>query len=308
MSFLVLAVTQYYYLVRGAYFSIFTFPTALWLFTVNVFHDGSHFAVSKYPFINNIMTETALLFSTPFTWYHQHIIGHHCFPNIMGKDPDLYHSVKFIRHSRDIRHKPPHANQAFIFPLLWVIGVPLGLILRGCLDSLAGKPYNKVVPLIPDEAAHIISRKSVLPRLGAIVVTMFVLPVCYHGMTWKGLAFAVFPYLVYSCHFMVCSQINHFTPESDDQVSKNFYIQQVLTGHNVAPESYLLYLYTGGLNMQIEHHLFPSVNHCHLRKLAPYVRALCAKHNIHYNVSPGMFTAVQRYVDHLRKFAVSSVP
>ena len=56
--------------------------------------------------------------------------------------------------------------------------------------------------------------------------------------------------------------------------------------------------------MQIEHHLFPSVNHCHLRKLAPYIKALCIKHNIHYNVSPGMVTAVIKYIDHLRKFAV----
>ena len=244
-SFFILTLYQYYYLVQGAAFSIITFPTALWLFTVNVFHDGSHFAVSRFPVINHLLTETALLFSTPFTWYHQHIIGHHCFPNVIGKDPDLYHSTKYIRHSKDIRHKPPHKNQIFIFPLLWVIGVPLGLILRGCLDSLAGKPYNKVVPQIPEKASHIISRTSIVPRLMAIVLIMFVLPCCYHGLTWKGLAFAVLPYLVYSCHFMICSQINHFTPESDDQVSKNFYIQQVVTGHNVAPESYLLYLYTG---------------------------------------------------------------
>ena len=161
--------------------------------------------------------------------------------------------------------------------------------------------------LIPEQASHIISRHSIVPRLVAIVLIMFVLPLSYHGFTWKGLAFAVFPYLVYSCHFMICSQINHFTPECDDQVSKNFYIQQVVTGHNVAPDSYLLYLYTGGLNLQIEHHLFPSVNHCHLRRLAPYVRALCAKHNIYYNVSPGLFTAVRRYVQHLRKFALPSV-
>jgi fatty acid desaturase len=274
---------------------------------VNVFHDASHFAVSRLPVINHVLTETALLFSTPFTWYHQHIIGHHCFPNVIGKDPDLYHSVKFIRHSKDIRHKDRHRNQPYIFPLLWVVGVPLGLILRGCIDCMKGKPYNKIVSLIPDEAAHIISRKSIAPRLLMIVLTMFVLPICYHGFTTKGWIFAVVPYLVYSLHFMICSQINHFTPECDDKVSENFYIQQIVTGHNVAPDSYLLYLYTGGLNLQIEHHLFPSVNHCHLRRLAPYVKAVCAKHNIYYNVSPGMFTAVWRYVEHLQKFAVPAI-
>ena len=301
--FFLLTVSQYYYFFSGRYFSVLTFPTALWMFTVNVFHDGSHFALSKYPVVNHLFTETALLFSTPYTWYHQHIIGHHCFPNVIGKDPDLYHSTKFTRHSKDIRVRKSHSSQPYTFPLLWIVGVPLGLVLRGCLESLAGKPYNKVVKLIPDEAAHVISRRSIIPRLAAIVALMFVAPFCYHGLTLKGLVFAILPYLVYSLHFMTCSQINHFTPECDDQISNNFYIQQIITGHNVAPESYLLYLYTGGLNLQIEHHLFPSVNHCHLPRLAPYVKALCAKHNIHYNVSPGMISAVTKYVMHLSKFA-----
>lgn len=303
LVFFVLACFQYYYFVQGKYFSLFTFPTALWMFTVNVFHDGSHFALSKYPVVNHIFTETALLFSTPYTWYHQHIIGHHCFPNVIGKDPDLYHSTKFTRHSKDIRHRDSHENQPFTFPLLFLVGVPLGLMLRGCLESLAGKPYNKVVKLIPKEASHIIARKSILPRLIAIAIFMFVAPFCYHGLTSKGLAFAIIPYLIYSAHFMICSQINHFTPESDDQSSNNFYMQQILTGHNVAPESYLLYLYMGGLNMQIEHHLFPSVNHCHLMRLAPYVKALCAKHNVHYNVSPGLVTGIWKYIQHLQKFS-----
>lgn len=303
--FFLLTLYQYYYFMNGRYFSIVTFPTALWMFTVNVFHDGSHFALSKHPSVNHLFTETALLFSTPYTWYHQHIIGHHCFPNVIGKDPDLYHSTKFTRHSKDIRVREAHANQPFTFPLLWLVGVPLGLVLRGCLESLAGKPYNKVVKLIPDEASHIISRQSIIPRLIAIVTLMFIAPFFYHGLTLKGLAFSIIPYLVYSAHFMTCSQINHFTPECDDQISSNFYIHQILTGHNVAPESYLLYLYTGGLNLQIEHHLFPSVNHCHLPRLAPFVRALCAKHNVHYNVSPGMLTAVSKYVMHLTKFATS---
>jgi delta11-fatty-acid desaturase len=307
LTFLALTIYQYYYFIQGEYYTVFTFPTALWIFTVNVFHDGSHFAVSKYPFINHILTETALLFSTPYTWYHQHIIGHHCFPNVEGKDPDLYHSVKFVRHSKDIRHRDRHKNQPFIFPLLWVVGVPLGLIMRGCIESMAGKPYNKVVKLIPDEAAHIISRKSIAPRLIAIVLLMFVAPLCYHGLTAKGAIFAIMPYLVYSCHFMICSQINHFTPETDEQSSKNFYIHQIVTGHDVAPDSYLMYLYTGGLNLQIEHHLFPTVNHCHLRKLAPVVRAVCAKHGVHYDVSPNLFIALRRHFEHLMKFSLPAI-
>ena len=95
--FFLLSLWQFYHCIRGTHLALIGFPLAFWVFTVNLFHDGSHFAVSKIPVINHICSETAFLFSTPYTWYHQHIIGHHCFPNVIGKDPDLYHSPKFTR-------------------------------------------------------------------------------------------------------------------------------------------------------------------------------------------------------------------
>jgi delta11-fatty-acid desaturase len=66
---------------------------------------------------------------------------------------------------------------------------------------------------------------------------------------------------------MISSQINHLTPHTNEQFSDNFFKHQVLTANDVATDNYFVYLFTGGLNMQIEHHLFPSVNHCHLKKL-----------------------------------------
>jgi delta11-fatty-acid desaturase len=55
--------------------------------------------------------------------------------------------------------------------------------------------------------------------------------------------------------------------------------------------------------MQTEHHLFPSVNHCHLYKLAPHVKALCKKHGVQYNECESLFEALSLHVAHLRKYA-----
>ena len=52
-------------------------------------------------------------------------------------------------------------------------------------------------------------------------------------------------------------------------------------------------IYSGGLNCQIEHHLFPSVNSCHLPALAQIIKPLCQKHNIKYNESSNLFHAIQ---------------
>lgn len=51
--------------------------------------------------------------------------------------------------------------------------------------------------------------------------------------------------------------------------------------------------------MQIEHHLFPSVNHCHLPQLVPEVKRLCLKYDIHYPEAPSMWEALKKHTEHL---------
>ena len=92
--------------VRGEWYTVFTMPLAVWVFGVNVFHDASHFSLSTNWEINVFGLNVGFMFSTPYVWYHQHVIAHHSFPNIKGRDPDLYHATHIVRHSDDIRHKP----------------------------------------------------------------------------------------------------------------------------------------------------------------------------------------------------------
>ena len=57
-------------------------PITYWIFGVNVFHDASHFALSRDWRINCLGTYVGWWFSSPLEWYHQHVIGHHAYPNI----------------------------------------------------------------------------------------------------------------------------------------------------------------------------------------------------------------------------------
>merc|ERR1712000_214532 len=94
-------------------------------------------------------------------------------------------------------------------------------------------------------------------------------------MHWGGRAFTywmchIWPFMlvpvgIVSLCFMLSSQVNHLTPDNIDKYDSDFYKHQVLTGHTFGVKSYLTFLFTGGLNFQIEHHLFPCVNHCHHR-------------------------------------------
>lgn len=131
---------------------------------------------------------------------------------------------------------------------------------------------------------------------------MHVVPILFHGFTLKGILFATVPMIIMSIIFMTLAQINHLVPETDDKFDPRFFRHQVITANNVDNGNNILFMITGGLNYQIEHHLFPSVNHWHLQKVAPYVKEICKKHGVQYAESPSLWAALKGHVAHLKKF------
>ena len=127
----------------------------------------------------------------------------------------------------------------------------------------------------------------------------------------KSIAFALIPITIYSVLFMVCTQINHHSEETSapSAARSNWYRHQVGTSHNIVPprgwQELATFFFTGGLSLQIEHHLFPCVNHWHLRALQPKIQAAAMRHGAAYPVSLSLFEALQKLFSHL---AVLSVP
>jgi delta11-fatty-acid desaturase len=89
--------------------------------------------------------------------------------------------------------------------------------------------------------------------------------------------------------------------------NKNWYIHQVTTSNNFG--THWPHYYTSiGLNYQIEHHLFPTVNHCHLRDIQPIVKKLCVKHGISYQHTSGYKEAIIRVYEHIREMGREPTP
>ena len=292
----------YYYFIRGEWWASIAHGIMLWVYGVNIFHDASHFACSyAYPRLNQWLLWSGPVFATPYVWLHQHIIAHHSFPNVPGRDPDLYHTPVITRHSHDIRLRPVYKHQPIAGFVRFPLAIVFGLGLRNGLQATHAQKINRVVEL--SNTTHI-NPASTLPRLLLMVCVIAGIPLASLGFSFKALAFMVIPYGIFSTCFMVSSQVNHLVPDADEHaVDPNFFIHQIKTGHNVAPMSYLTGLLMGGLNLQIEHHLFPSVNHTHLRKIAPIVKQLCGEYGIPYNESPSLWIALKKHAAHLLKFS-----
>ena len=149
------------------------------------------------------------------------MIAHHSFPNIYGKDPDLYHAPKLIRHSKDIRLKRPHLYQMFTFIITFIIGVPAGMLANSVYQSNKRPSFNRVVPW---GKSRYMDGADTNYRYLLQFLLVHIGPFFLHGLTLKGLIFSVVPMYLLSIQFMICSQINHLVPEAVDQFDKNFFI------------------------------------------------------------------------------------
>jgi fatty acid desaturase len=289
-------------LLRGWWPALLVTPTLCWIWMVNYWHDAAHFAMADSWLVNAALTYAAPWFSSPLIWYHQHVIGHHAYTNIPGRDPDLYHAPGLWRFSKDLRVRAAHGWQAYTTPLLWLLSVPTLLLLKPLIALRTGV-YNRVVALraLPPwrAALHICGRAAVFCSL--YVWPFFAFP----GDRVKALAFAVAPIAVYSGWFMAASQPNHHSEDcrGEEGVSGcrvNWYRHQCATSQTIAPGSEVAFWLSGGLNLQCEHHLLPTVNHWHLRALQPEVEALARAHGVPYPRSATIGEAFVKLWSYLR--------
>jgi delta11-fatty-acid desaturase len=289
-------ITDDVFLLQGYWFSIIALPIAAWLAAAAIVHDAMHFAISTNWKINFLFSYVTPWTASPLMWYHQHVIGHHAYPNIPFKDPDLAHAPGFMRLHTSVRWKPIHKFQMITLGIIWTLGAALYMtvvpIKALCLGAL-----NRSVKLlnisVTRKIAHVLGRLFVVFLLWGWQWYVF------QGDLAKQILFTAVPMMIHSLCFMISTQFNHLTPENVAASSNEYYTHQVVTSHSFSMKSQFVFWLTGGLNVQIEHHLFPAVNHCHLRQISPIVVRLCKKYSIPYHESTSIFEALSKHFAHV---------
>jgi delta11-fatty-acid desaturase len=266
-----------------------------------MFHDGSHFAVSRDWHINWGIQYLYRVLASPYDWLHQHIIGHHPYTNIHNKDPDLNHSGE-IRYTEHTKWNTKYIKQEKLYFILTVFLLIVVNIKNSVLLIITQK-YNTILYKIPNDLKYSILH---LCDILLYMYVFFILPF----QIWSpfyAIKHAIIPFLIFSGIFNVTASVNHTHSESIKGQNKNWYIHQVTTSNNFG--SHWPHYYTSiGLNYQIEHHLFPTVNHCHLRDIQPIVKKLCAKHGIPYHHTGGYKEAIMGVYEHLREMGREPAP
>ena len=279
--------------------SLFLLPIVMWIGGVKCFHDAAHFSLSPNPYVNSILARAAPFFSSAWDWYHQHTIGHHMYTNLSRQDPDIAHAPRIIRVHHSTRWRYLHTFQTHYWPLVWGVGVWLGLQILSPIRGMIRGTYNRVIPYATMTQSE---RRVYIVGRGASLLLAYGWPFLAYDF-WTALVWSGVPAVIFSLLFMANTQINHLTPESINKHDRRWYRHQVLTSHNFGTHNPVYKHLSGGLNYQIEHHLFPGVCHCHYPALQPIVKELCEKYDIHYEESSGYIESWRKYVQNLRNYS-----
>ena len=293
-------VTTLPYYINGHYWALLVLPALVHVLVFSYWHDSLHFSMSQDWRINASLPYLLPGWSSPWLWYHQHVIGHHAYTNVAMKDPDIAHSSHFKREHQSVSWNKIHAKQGSVgrFAFIWII-TNLWLNLICDLKTNINLSYNNVVGY--NTLSH---RRLLLHIIGRMIYSfiMFIWPILRFPLS-KAVIWIAIPNIIISCLFMINTQINHSTEECSHGSNTNFLKHQVLTAQNFGCNSMFCFLFSGGLNFQIEHHLFPFVNHCHLPWLAPKVKVLCKKHGVDYNEAMGYRDAFNNHLRHILELA-----
>lgn len=275
---------------------------------MSVMHDANHGAYSSNAKVNWWLGHTLnLCGGSAHNWKLQHNILHHTYTNITHVDEDIEDRLvlKFSPHTtRKWYHRFQFLYATFFYGLLtlyWVVAkdlVQFALFDRNGVDT--GSPSEK---------------KNVLLRIVLLKVIYFAvimaLPIALGSTWWHVVTGFLLMHFTSGIVLTVVFQLAHTVegtshplPDAAGEIDNDWAIHQVETTVDFSPGNRVLSWYVGGLNYQIEHHLFPRVAHVHYPALAPIVERTAKEYGITYRVNPTLWSALRSHYRMLQKLGL----
>jgi linoleoyl-CoA desaturase len=269
---------------------------------LSVMHDANHGAYSSKPWINNLLgLSLNIVGGNAFNWKVQHNVLHHTYTNIHDVDEDISPRgvLRLSPHGEwKSFHRFQHLYAWFFYGLMtlvWVLVKDYVRIIKYHKDGMVKK-----------QKANIVTEWTVLLlSKGIYIAYIFVVPALILPIAWWQIliGFLVMHYIagfILAIIFQPAHVIDgteYPLPGVDGKMDNSWAIHQLHTTTNFANKSRLFSWYVGGLNFQVEHHLFPGVCHVHYRKISRIVETTAHEFGLPYK-------AEKTFIDALRGHAL----
>lgn len=272
---------------------------------LNIQHDANHGAISRNPFVNRLLGLTQnWIGGSAVDWIHQHVVQHHVHTNDLHHDPDISGNALVRLNPLAPLLKYHMAQHLYIF--LLITGFGFSAVMTAIQHLITGKHKTYMSSML--HGYRVFEFFATIPFIFRWGVIPYLLRPSLD--TYLHIAPMFMTAGFYLAFFFVISHnfegVQIFDKSTGSRAEESFLYNQVVSSCNVGG-SFLAFL-NGGLNYQIEHHLFPRVSHTHYPTIAPLVRDFCAKKNIPYTHFPTISENITSTVMHLYKFGNQEHP
>jgi linoleoyl-CoA desaturase len=278
-----------------------------------VMHDANHGTYSPNKKVNNFISYILeIIGGYTVNWRIQHNVLHHTYTNVEGLDEDI-DTMRLLRLSprqpRKWYHKYQHVYAWFFYMIMTLYWMT-------AKDYLGIIRYKKHGLLIKENISLTRSILRITVYKLFYYSYIIVLPILFSGMPWY---FVVAGFLLMhftaglflSCVFQPAHimETSHFALPVDKngkrQMENSWAIHEVVNTTNFAPNNRMLSWFIGGLNFQIEHHLFTNICHVYYKKISPIVKSTMAAFGLPYHVQPTFLRALLEHAKMLKELGKS---
>jgi linoleoyl-CoA desaturase len=269
----------------------------------NIQHDGGHHAYSNLPWINKLMSISLdLIGGSSYLWRWKHGVLHHTYVNITGHDNDIDLGFLGRLTPHQKRYKFQRWQHWYLWPLYgmtalkWQLFDDFNNVLRGRLGE------HRIPRPAGWELAIFLGGKVLFFTLA------FGIPLLFHPL-WVVLVYYFVVAFVLGMVLSVVFQLAHCVEDAEfplprpdtGRIENAWAIHQVETTVDFARRSWLQAWLLGGLNFQIEHHLFPRICHINYPAIAKLVEATCREFGVKYTAHKTFWAGLASHFRWLRQ-------
>lgn len=274
----------------------------------NVMHEGGHASFSRRPWVNRASAYILnMLGGNAHYWSIKHNINHHTYTNVEGMDSDID-----VRPFMRLHEAQPWRSYHRFQHIYWVVLYGLSYLAWVFYDDFKKYVSGKVTPDAKRTKLslkeHIIFWFTKLAYMGVYMV----IPILVVGWLPWLIGFLIVT-ITCGLTISIVFQLAHvvqgtlFHSVEDEQNKDEWAVHQLNTTANFATKNKVLYWLLGGLNFQIEHHLFPRISHVHYPAISRIVKETCREYQITYHEYSTMFKAIGSHLLHLKELGKGAV-
>ena len=267
---------------------------------LSIMHDANHGAYSKNDRVNKLL---GLVINgvggSDVNWRIQHNVLHHTYTNVSGYDEDIDPGkvMRFSPRAERLKiHRFQHIYAWFFYglmTLMWCTAkdfIQAARFKRQNLLKTQNITYGRLVRAI------IITKVIYFAIIFGVPFTFSILPwygtvLCF--LTMHFIAGVTLAAIFQPAHVVPTS--TYPIPNNSGVVEADWAVNQLYNTANFAPKSTWFSWYVGGLNFQVEHHLFPNISHVHYKKLSEIVKKTASEYNLPYYSYKTFFGAVREH-------------